>query len=95
MTRSGGLDLSWLFLCMLLLPYSSLGTRNKRADDANDTKTKEQNSMFNVHRAISNNVVYARNEKKYSKCNTNDGEHNSSVEDCRVLHNIFYTFLLD
>jgi hypothetical protein len=80
---------------MLLLAYSSLGTRNKRADDANDTKAKEQNSMFNVHTAISDNVVYAWNKKKYSECNTNDSEHNSSVEDCRVLHDIFYTFLLD
>ena len=95
MTGSSMFDPSWLFLCILLLPYSSLGTRDKRADDANDTKTKEQNSMFNVHRAISNNVVYAWNEKKYSECDTNDGEHNSSVEDCRVLHNIFYTFLLN
>ena len=95
MTGQYVLDLSWLFLCILLLPYSSLGTRDKRADDANDTKTKEQNSMFNVHTAICNNVVYAWNKKKYSERDTNDSEHNSSVEDCRVLHNIFYTFLLD
>ncbi len=83
------------FLASIPLPYSSLGPCNKRTYNTNNAKTKEQNSMLNVHIAISNNMAYAWNEKKYSKCDANDSKHNSSVEDRRVLHNIFYTFLLD
>ena len=83
------------FSFILFLTYCGFRSCYKRPYDANHSKTKEQNSMFNVHVAISNDMVYAWNEKKYSECNANDSEHNSSVEDCRVLHNIFYTFLLD
>ncbi len=68
---------------------------NKRTNDANDGKAKEQNGVLNMHIAISNNMVYAWNKKKYSESNTNNSEYNSSVEYCRVLQNVFHTFLLN
>jgi hypothetical protein len=89
------LTLSLCFSPILHLPYRGFWPCDKRPYDANHTKAKEQHSMLNVHIAISNNMVYAWNKKKYSECDTNDSEHNSSVEDCRVLHNSIYTFLLD
>jgi hypothetical protein len=79
----------------LLLAHRSLRPCNKRTNDANDGKAKEQKSMLNVHIAIGNNMVYAWNKKKYSESNTNNSEYNSSVEDCRVLQNVFHTFLLN
>jgi len=79
----------------LLLAHHSLRPCDKRANDADDGKAKEQKSMLDVHIAIGNNMVYTRNQKKNSENNTNNSEHNSSVEDCRVLHNEFYTFLLN
>jgi hypothetical protein len=96
MTVSGMSDVVMVFFSLLLLlPYLGFGPCDKRPYDANHTKTEEQKSMFNVHIAISNNMVYAWNEKKYSECDTNDSEYNTSIEDCRVLHSSTYTFLLD
>jgi hypothetical protein len=89
-------DLVMVFLSIFLpLVRRSIRPCDKRTNDANDSKAKEQKSMLDVHIAISNNMVYAWNKKKYSESNTNNSEHNSSVEDCRVLQNVFHTFLLN
>jgi hypothetical protein len=96
MTGSGMCDVVMvIFSPILLLPHCCFRPCDKRPYDANHAKTKEQNSMLNVHIAISNNMVYTWNKKKYSECDTNDREHNTSIEDCRVLHSSTKTFLLD
>ena len=88
--------LLWLFSSFsFLLADRRFGPRDKRPDNANYSQAKEQYCMLNMHMAISNHVIDARNKKKYSESDTNDREYNSSVEDCRVLQNVFHTFLLN
>jgi hypothetical protein len=75
-----------IFSLPLLLLYRGFRSCDKGPYDANHTKPKEQNSMLNMHIAISNNMVYTWNKKKYSECDTNDSQYNTSIEDYRVLH---------
>ncbi len=88
------LPLSWLFSSSsFLLADRRFGPRDKRPDNANYSQAKEQYRMLNMHMVISNHVVDAWNEEEYSEGDTNDCQYNSSVEDCRVLHSFFCTFL--